>query len=134
MRDQRRKDTTPELSLRRVLHASGARYRVNYPVPGLPRRSIDIAFPKQRVAVFVDGCFWHGCPTHAVAPKHNGEWWAAKLAGNALRDAATSRHLEALGWTVIRVWEHVIAEDAAALIRTRLNSGTLPLSGGTVRQ
>lgn len=112
MRAQRRRDTGPELALRRLLHSSGARYRVEYPVPGMPRRSIDIAFPGRRVAVFVDGCFWHGCPAHSSTPRSNGSWWAAKLDGNRGRDRSTDTHLEGLGWTVVRVWEHEEPLDA----------------------
>ncbi len=99
--------TQPELALRRLLHAAGFRYRVGYPVPDAPRRSIDIAFPKKKVAVFIDGCFWHGCPTHAVPPKNNAQWWASKLDANKLRDAATTALLEESGWQVVRLWEHM---------------------------
>lgn len=73
-----RRDTGPELVLRRALHAAGLRYRVGYPVPGLPRRTIDIAFTRAKVAVFVDGCFWHGCEQHRTVPTANGAWWAEK--------------------------------------------------------
>lgn len=103
---QRRKDTAPEVALRRVLFADGFRYRVNYKVPGSPRRTIDIAFPGRRVAVFIDGCFWHGCPEHSVAPKHNAAWWAKKLAANHDRDLNTTALLERQGWVVLRFWEH----------------------------
>ncbi|MFF2267202.1 very short patch repair endonuclease [Cellulosimicrobium cellulans] len=102
----RSKDTKPELALRRILHARGLRYRVTYPVPGLPRRTIDVAFTRAKVAVFVDGCFWHGCPEHATRPRANSEWWARKLETNMTRDTDTSRVLSELGWTVLRFWEH----------------------------
>jgi len=85
MAHQKRQDTKPEVVLRKRLHARGYRFRVAYPVPGMPRRTIDIAFPRRRVAVFVDGCFWHACPTHGVKPKNNKDWWADKLAGNRVR-------------------------------------------------
>lgn len=98
--------TGPELALRRLLHAAGFRYRVGYPVPGAPRRSIDVAFPKKKIAVFIDGCFWHGCPTHAIPPKNNSQWWASKLEANRLRDVATTALLEESGWQVVRLWEH----------------------------
>lgn len=108
---QKRKDTDPELQLRRVLHANGARYRVHYPVPGLSRRSIDVAFPRQRLAVFVDGCFWHGCPLHSVTSKTNTDWWQQKLAANARRDRETDASLADSGWTVVRIWEHELRSD-----------------------
>lgn len=85
MSGQSRRDTTPELGLRRVLHARGLRYRVDAPLPGLPRRRANILFTKVKVAVFVDGCFWHACPQHATTPRNNMAWWEAKLAGNVER-------------------------------------------------
>lgn len=106
MAAQRRRDTAPEVALRRLLHRAGARYRVEHPVPGMPRRTVDIAFTRQRVAVFVDGCFWHGCPDHSRPTRSNTGWWADKLAANGARDRSTTAHLEAAGWTVLRVWEH----------------------------
>lgn len=114
MQRQRRKDTEPELALRRALHRAGLRYRVGLPVTGLPRRSVDIAFTRIKLAVFVDGCFWHGCPQHATWPKANAAWWEAKILKNRERDGETTRKLEGVGWTVIRIWEHESAEDAAA--------------------
>jgi DNA mismatch endonuclease (patch repair protein) len=113
MRRQARRDTAPELALRRVLHGRGLRYRVHYPVPGLPRRSVDIAFPRRRVAVLVHGCFWHACAAHGTRPQANSAWWAAKISGNVLRDRETAEHLEQLGWTVVVVWEHEVATEAA---------------------
>lgn len=109
---QARRDTTPELLLRRELWRRGLRYRVDHRVVGR-RRRVDIAFTKARVAVFVDGCFWHSCPIHATRPKNNGEWWAAKLEANMTRDRATDRELVDAGWTVIRVWEHEPVVEAA---------------------
>ena len=100
--------------MRRLLHATGLRYRVALPVPGLPRRTIDIAFPRRRVAVFVDGCFWHGCPTHGTDPTSNSAWWAKKILTNQQRDADTTIHLQTLGWTVVRFWEH---EDPDTVLR-----------------
>ncbi|WP_350339734.1 very short patch repair endonuclease [Actinotalea lenta] len=93
-----RRDTGPELALRSRLHAAGHRYRVGYPVPGMPHRTIDIAFTRAKVAVFVDGCFWHGCPVHRGIPEANRAWWMKKLAANRRRDAETTAHLESLGW------------------------------------
>jgi len=81
-----RKDTGPELTLRRLLFARGLRYRVQFRVPGMARRTIDIAFPGKKVAVFLDGCFWHGCPEHGMLPHSNREWWRRKLDGNRRRD------------------------------------------------
>ena len=110
MSRQARRDTAPELALRRELHARGLRYRLCHPVPGFPRRTIDVAFPGAQVAVFVDGCFWHGCPEHGTGPKANDRWWAEKLARNGERDRETDAALAAAGWHVLRFWEH---EDAA---------------------
>lgn len=111
----RRKDTKPELDLRRQLHARGLRYRVTYPVPGRPRRTMDVAFTRAKVAVFVDGCFWHGCPEHATQPRANSEWWAQKLRMNVERDVDTNEVLAGQGWTVLRFWEH---EDPTAMAGT----------------
>ena len=113
MEEQPRTGTEPELELRRILFADGLRYRVNYPVPGKPRRTIDIAFPRRRVAVFVDGCFWHLCPEHCVEPRHNREWWREKLARNVARDRETTELLEGQGWCVVRLWEHLSPREAA---------------------
>lgn len=120
MSRQRTRDTGPELALRRALHRLGYRYRVDAPLPGLPRRRADLLFPGPKVAVFVDGCFWHGCPVHATRPARNREWWAAKLAGNIDRDRHTDEHLIALGWTVVRVWEHESVEDALGSVLAHL--------------
>jgi DNA mismatch endonuclease, patch repair protein len=111
-----RRDTGCELLLRRHLHAAGLRYRVNYPVPGNRRRTIDIAFTRAKVAVFVDGCFWHGCPEHGTQPRANADWWTQKLATNQARDADTTVVLEAAGWAVVRVWEHVEPAEAARIV------------------
>jgi DNA mismatch endonuclease (patch repair protein) len=116
MRTQKRADTAPELILRSELHRRGLRFRVGVKVPGSPRRTIDIAFPKRRVAVFVDGCFWHRCPEHAIPAKNNSEWWAAKLTANVERDEQTTALLIAQGWRVLRVWEHEDPTTAATAI------------------
>lgn len=113
MSEVRHRDNAPEIAVRRLLHASGLRYRVEYPVPGQNRRTIDIAFPRQRVAVYVDGCFWHACPEHGSRPKSNANWWAEKLAANRARDADVNSHLESLGWIVLRCWEH---DDPVAVV------------------
>ncbi len=86
----------------------------------MPRRSIDIAFPGIKVAVFLDGCFWHGCPQHATSPKANADWWRQKLDRNIARDRETNEHLVEAGWTVLRFWEHqdpaAVAADVAAAV------------------
>lgn len=112
MRAVRRRDTAPEVAARSALHALGLRFRVAWPIPGQRRRTIDIAFTRVRVAVFIDGCFWHDCPIHGTAPQANGGWWRAKLAANQVRDVAVNEQLAGLGWQVLRFWEH---EDPAAV-------------------
>lgn len=117
MSRQASRDTLPELLLRRRLHALGLRYTVHRrPVPKV-RRTADIVFSRARVAVFVDGCFWHGCPEHASAPKTNAEWWTTKLARNVERDRETDALLAAAGWSVIRVWEHELPGEAAERVQ-----------------
>ena len=133
MRSNKRKNTTPELQLRKLLHARGLRYRVDFPPdPESRRRRADIVFTKVKLAVFIDGCFWHGCPIHATVPVTNRSFWEPKLRRNKERDTETNEHLERLGWTVIRVWEHEIPENAASLIaatieRLRDSSGHNPV-------
>lgn len=120
--------TAPEMALRRALHARGLRYRVALAVPGQRRRTIDIAFSRTRVAVFVDGCFWHGCPQHGTRPKQNSEWWTLKLAANRRRDRDTDSVLTALGWQVLRIWEHEPVADAVATVLQALSAaGADPL-------
>ncbi len=114
MQHQGRRDTAPELALRREVWRRGLRYRVDVaPIRG--RRRADLVFTRAKVAVYVDGCFWHRCPVHATTPKANRAWWVAKLDANAARDRATDRDLDAAGWTVVRVWEH--EQPAAAASR-----------------
>lgn len=109
---QARRDTAPEVAIRSSLHRAGQRFRVSYPVPDLARCTIDIAFTRRRVAVFVDGCFWHNCPDHGTRPKSNAERWEAKLESNRARDRRVDAHLAELGWKVLRAWEH---EDVATV-------------------
>ncbi|MFK0101404.1 very short patch repair endonuclease [Streptomyces sp. NPDC091040] len=122
MRGNRGKDTGPELRLRSLIHREGLRYRVSArPLPDL-RRTADLVFTKARVAVFVDGCFWHGCPEHhRPATTRNPEFWRDKIEVNRSRDEETNRRLSEVGWTVIRIWEHEDPVDAAqrviALVR-----------------
>lgn len=113
---QKTVDTRPEILLRKALHAHGLRFRIQVPVPGLPRRRIDVALTRVKLAVFVDGCFWHGCPDHSVTPKTNTEWWLNKLARNRDRDRETNEHLARVGWTVLRLWEHIPPEEGANLV------------------
>lgn len=115
-----REDTSPELALRRELFHRGLRYRVHYKVPGLPRRKVDIAFTKKKVAVQVDGCFWHGCPEHGVVPGRNFDWWKWKIERNKARDRDTDEKLSELGWTVTHVWEHADASTSADRVVTVL--------------
>ena len=115
MVNQRRRDTRPEMAIRRLVHARGMRYRVDAALPGMRRRA-DLLFTSSRVAVFVDGCFWHGCPEHGTRPKNNAAWWSVKIAANAERDRDTDLRLTADGWVVLRIWEHEAPEAAAARI------------------
>jgi DNA mismatch endonuclease, patch repair protein len=113
MQAHRRRDTAPELLLRSALHSIGLRYWVHRrPLPGV-RSEADVLFPRQRVAVFVDGCFWHRCPEHGNGPQVNQDYWDAKLARNADRDRNTDARLATAGWTVVRVWEHEDPVEAA---------------------
>ncbi|MFE4599541.1 very short patch repair endonuclease [Kitasatospora indigofera] len=132
MSRQRSRDTAQEIAVRKLLHSQGLRYRVNLPVPGMRRRTIDIAFTRRKVAVFLDGCFWHGCPEHGTSPRANGAWWQEKLARNAERDAETTIRLEAEGWLVLRFWEHQPPATVADMV-TGAVSATDPSTstGGT---
>lgn len=112
MRQVRRRDTPAELALRSALHRRGLRFRVDRaPIQGV-RRKADIVFGPAKVAIFVDGCFWHGCPEHGTLPKANREWWRHKLRNTKQRDLETNRLFEKAGWTAIRVWEHEDPEEA----------------------
>lgn len=116
----KRRDTPGELRLRQALHRMGLRYSIDAPpLPDLRRRA-DVLFRRDRVAVFVDGCFWHGCPRHKSQPKANAEWWRAKLAANIRRDRDTDRRLRAAGWLVIRVWAHEAPDSAAQRVQRSL--------------
>lgn len=121
MRGNRRRDTRPELALRSALHRLGLRFRVDQLVEaeGIKVRP-DIVFPRRRVAVFVDGCFWHVCPSHGTRPAANGAYWAPKLRRNQERDLRVNDRLTAAGWEVIRVWEHEPIEDAATMVAAKV--------------
>lgn len=124
MRSQKRRETEPEMGLRRQLWSRGLRYRVDAPLPiSGRRRRADLLFPGPRVAVFVDGCYWHACPQHGTTPKSNTSWWAEKLAANVRRDRDTDTQLDSIGWLSVRVWEHENPAQAAdrveLLVRNR---------------
>lgn len=116
MSRQRSHNTGPELLVRQALFGLGLRYRVHLrPDPSM-RREADIVFKGPKVAVFIDGCFWHRCPEHGTEPTSNSGYWKPKLEGNVARDRDTDRRLAASGWLVIRVWEHEDPDEAAARI------------------
>ncbi len=113
MKSNKSRDTKPELALRSAVHALGLRYRVSAkPLVGL-RRTADLVFPRAKVAVFLDGCFWHGCPEHHTVSSANATFWAEKVEGNRTRDRDTDRRLAEAGWDVVRVWEHEDVQVAA---------------------
>ena len=124
MRGIRSRDSKPELAVRSAVHALGLRYQVAVRPDGA-RNSADLVFSRARVAVFVDGCFWHGCPIHGREPRNNREYWLPKLEGNRARDARVTHALRASGWEVLRFWAHEEPFDVAArirdVVRDRLN-------------
>ncbi|MFF4555370.1 very short patch repair endonuclease [Streptomyces sp. NPDC001422] len=122
MQGNRSRDTRPELALRRAVHRLGLRYRVAVrPLPEV-RRTADLVFTRARVAVFLDGCFWHGCPTHHTVAKRNGAFWAEKVARNKARDEDTNRRLREAGWVAVRVWEHENPHAAAEKVRAAVEA------------
>jgi DNA mismatch endonuclease (patch repair protein) len=128
MQANRGRDTGPERALRSALHAMGLRFRVaTRPIKGV-RRTADIVFGPARVAVYVDGCFWHGCPEHYTAPKSNADFWRNKVDGNRARDRNTDELMAEAGWTVVRVWEHedplVAAQRVAAVVAEKRHAVT----------
>jgi DNA mismatch endonuclease, patch repair protein len=126
---QRVRDTAPELALRRELYRRGLRYRVDVPLLGARRGRADILFTSARVVVMVDGCFWHRCPDHGLAPRENGDWWREKLDRNVERDRRTDAELAQLGWKVVRVWEHEPPHVAADFIAALVQSGPATSDG-----
>jgi DNA mismatch endonuclease (patch repair protein) len=121
MQGNKGRDTRPELAVRSAAHALGLRYRVGIRPLAHVRRTADLVFPRQKVAVFVDGCFWHGCPSHHRPATRNSEFWRTKIEGNIARDADTDQRLTKAGWRVIRVWEHEDPAAAASAIRTAVH-------------
>ncbi|MEU4518355.1 very short patch repair endonuclease [Amycolatopsis sp. NPDC024027] len=118
MSKQKSRNTGIEMALRKALHSAGFRYRVHRrPVKGV-RREADLVFGPARVAVFVDGCFWHGCPEHATWPKNNAEFWREKIETNRRRDADTDARLDDAGWLAVRIWEHESVEVATDRVIT----------------
>lgn len=119
MQANRRRDTGPERALRSALHRAGYRYRCDMRIdlPSGHRVRPDIVFTRRRVAVFVDGCFWHCCPVHGSQPRVNQHYWSPKLLGNAARDARNTTELRGAGWEVVRIWEHESVDDALALVQ-----------------
>ena len=115
MKKQRIADTKPELEIARACFRLGLRYRKNVEIPEA-KTTADLIFPRHKLLVFVDGCFWHGCPWHYKTPKTRSEWWDAKVERNKTRDSKKTRKLRRLGWKVVRVWEPVEPEKAALRI------------------
>jgi DNA mismatch endonuclease (patch repair protein) len=121
MRGNRRRDTAPELALRSAVHGLGLRYLVASRPSGA-ERTADLVFPRAKVAVFMDGCYWHGCPEHFIPPRTNPDYWREKIERNSLRDRDTDAQLEQRGWKVLRVWEHEAALDAAGRVAAAVRS------------
>jgi DNA mismatch endonuclease (patch repair protein) len=122
MQGNRRHDTQPEIALRSLLHKQGFRFRKHArPVAELNCEA-DIVFPRQQVAVFVDGCFWHGCEAHGKAVRSNSGYWEAKIAANVARDRRNDAALAGAGWAVVRVWEHESPSQAAAQVVAALDT------------
>ncbi|MGO2932406.1 very short patch repair endonuclease [Microbacterium sp.] len=116
MQGNRGRDTKPELAVRRLVHGRGLRYRVNARVEPDLRRTADLLFTRARVAVFIDGCYWHGCPDHCTMPKVNVAYWNTKIAGNRRRDIETTSRLTDRGWTVLRFWSHEVPGSVVSRI------------------
>lgn len=122
MKRVRRSGTEPELLLRKELFRRGLRYRLDVRPLDTSRTRPDIVFPRAKVAVFVDGCFWHRCPDHGTMPKANRSWWKAKLDANVARDRRADQALTDAGWSVIRVWEHEEVGEAAEHIEQQVRT------------
>ncbi|NHA01371.1 very short patch repair endonuclease [Nocardioides sp. W3-2-3] len=122
MQGNRGRDTSAELAIRRLVHARGLRYRVNYRPESTLRRTGDLVFTKVRVVVLVDGCYWHGCPEHFVPPVRNRDFWSSKIERNRERDAETTAESTKRGWRVLRFWEHESPERVAAAIESAVRA------------
>jgi DNA mismatch endonuclease (patch repair protein) len=121
MQGNRGRDTVAELAIRRLVHARGLRYRVSARPEGDLRRTADLLFTRARVAVFIDGCYWHGCSEHFNLPVTNVDYWETKVGRNRSRDIETTAVLEERGWLVLRFWEHEVPTDVADVIETAVN-------------
>ena len=126
MQRTKQRDNRGEKALRSTLHGLGLRFRLHRRLLPGSTRTADVVFPSSRLAVFLDGCFWHGCPIHGTWPKRNGDWWRAKIEANQQRDRNTDERLAALGWRVVRVWEHEEPTEAAARIAILVRDGHPP--------
>lgn len=126
MQGNRRRDTKPEMAVRRAVHALGLRYRVDArPLPHLNRRA-DMVFTRAKVAVFVDGCYWHGCPEHGTTARTNATYWDSKIGRNRDRDGETDRLLGEAGWLIVRIWEHEDAQEAAERVAAAVRGVSQP--------
>ncbi|GAB2510799.1 very short patch repair endonuclease [Microbacterium petrolearium] len=134
MQGNRGRDTKPELAVRRLVHGRGLRYRVNARVEPDLRRTADLLFTRARVAVFIDGCYWHGCPDHCAMPKVNVAYWHTKIAGNRRRDIETTSLLRERGWTVLRFWSHELPDAVASRIEAVVRNAWLSGSTDVVGQ
>jgi DNA mismatch endonuclease (patch repair protein) len=134
MRANRGRDTAPEVAVRKIVHSVGLRYRVDHrPIASLNRRA-DLVFTRARVAVFIDGCFWHGCPEHHTVARTNAAYWSEKVQRNRVRDAETNRILALAGWQVLRFWEHEPPSDVAAAIIETVRPDSDRARGGSSSQ
>lgn len=130
-RFERQRDTKPELRIRRRLHGQSYRYRIDVrPEPPIPRRA-DMVFARAEVAVFIDGCFRHACPEHMSWPKGNSRWWAAEIGETKRREPGTTARPREAGWTVVRIWEHKQADEAASRVAEHVDRGVLPVHRAT---
>ena len=120
MHNTPQRDTPLEMQVRSRLHRRGLRFRVDRTIPGVTRSRPDLIFPKERIAVFLDGCFWHSCPQHGTTPHANRGWWLEKLAANVERDRRHDRELRTAGWLVLRFWEHEDPRSVVHMIESRV--------------
>ena len=123
MRHTAQRDNMAERAVRSALHRAGYRFRLHQRIVPGTRRTVDIVLPRYRIALFVNGCFWHGCRRHATWPKRNAEFWQQKIEANRARDADTDRRLRKNGWTVVRIWEHDEPDEAVNEVAARIGDG-----------